>query len=237
MKIESATAIRVQRTRRPILQIDMTMALGGCFVVLIGPNGGGKTAMLKALCGFGPFDAWPPLERPKRFLYLDHEPLAGIAPEIPAIDIARLYLRESERYIRNWLNNGHEKMETDLREAVLSRVPIAEISTGQRQALMMLCAAKLNTPLYAFDESFSALDPVQFKRVLSIVSVIGERLHETGGVVMIATHDYEVMQQCVAAAETAQLPTQYVTVKGGHVTQIAKPAESLSRDAFNKMYQ
>ena len=236
MNIESGTVIRVKRTRRHVLRIDIRMEFGGSFVVLIGPNGGGKTAMLKAVCGFGPFEAWPPLERPTRFLYLDHEPLAGIEPELPAIDVARLYLRESERYVRRWLS-GHENIESTLREAVLGRAPIAEISTGQRQALMMLCAAKLNTPLCAFDESFSALDPVQFDRALSMVSAIGASLRASGGVVIIATHDYEVMQQCVAAAETAQLPIRYVTVKDGVATEVATPAEQLSRDTFNRMYR
>ena len=236
MNIRSDTILRVKRTGQIVLKIATGMQLDGCFVVLVGPNGSGKTAMLKALCGFGPFEVSPPVRRPERFLYLDHEPLAGVESWMPAIDVARLYLRTSERYVRNWLL-GDKNVEESLRQAVLSRAPIAEISTGQRQALMMLCAAKLNTPLCVFDESFSALDPLQFERALCMVSTIGASLRKAGGVVMIATHDYEVMQRCVAAAETAQLPIRYLAVKGGTATEIATPAEPLSRDAFNKMYR
>jgi len=235
MNIGSETVVRVKRTGQTVLKFATGLDFEGCFVVLVGPNGSGKTAMLKAFCGFGPFEASPSIRRPKRFLYLDHEPLAGVESWMPAIDIARLYLRTSERHVRDWLL-GNNDAEESLRRAVLSRAPIAEISTGQRQALMMMCAAKLNTPLCVFDESFSALDPLQFERALWMVSTIGASLRNAGGVVMIATHDYEVMQRCVAAARTAQLPIRYVAVKGGTAIEITTPTASLSRDAFNKMY-
>jgi ABC-type Mn2+/Zn2+ transport system ATPase subunit len=235
MKIPNDTILRVERTGRKVLKISTEMKLGGCFVVLIGPNGGGKTALLKAVCGFGPFEVSPPVDPPARFLYLDHDPLVGVESWMPAIDVARLYLRKNERYVRDWLQ-GDKNMEENLRQAVLRRAPISEISTGQRQALMMLCAAKLHTPLCAFDESFSALDPLQFKRALAMVTTIGENLRKVGGVVMIATHDYEVMQQCVAAGQTAQLPIRYVSVNRGTATEITTVATTLTRDAFNEMY-
>src|ERR1019366_6719272 len=90
MNIRSDTILRVKRTGQIVLKIATGMQLDGCFVVLVGPNGSGKTAMLKALCGFGPFEVSPPVRRPERFLYLDHEPLAGVESWMPAIDVARL---------------------------------------------------------------------------------------------------------------------------------------------------
>ncbi|MCC0016120.1 MAG: heme ABC exporter ATP-binding protein CcmA [Rhodobiaceae bacterium] len=161
---------------------------GGHALALRGPNGVGKSSLLRLIAGLVRMDAGT-LE------------LAGGAPDVPLGEQAHYLghldaLKPSLSVIENlgfWATflSGREAAREDLEAALdavgigdLASLPARYLSAGQRRRLALARLAAVRRPVWMLDEPTSALD-ADGQRLL--FALVGAHL-SCGGIVVVATH-------------------------------------------------
>jgi ABC-type Mn2+/Zn2+ transport system ATPase subunit len=176
-----------------ITAVDASLAAGQ-ILALLGPNGGGKTTLLRALLG-----ELRPLAGTLRVA-----PTCGIVPQtersrldypVSALDVATMGAISRLPWWRR--PGGSERREA---LGALERVglgPLAgetfgRLSGGQRQRTLIARALVQDAGLLLLDEPFSGLDRSSAETLDAlIVELVGE-----GRGVVIATHDLEQARAC-----------------------------------------
>jgi ABC-type Mn2+/Zn2+ transport system ATPase subunit len=173
--------------------VELTLAAGQT-LALLGPNGGGKTTLLRALLG-----QLRPLAGTLRV-----EATCGLVPQtersrldypVSALDVAAMGAIPRLPW---WRRPGRRERSEALR--ALERVGLGalagetygELSGGQRQRTLIARALVQNAGLLLLDEPFSGLDRPSAE---SLEGLIGELAGEGRGVVL-ATHDLEQARGC-----------------------------------------
>ncbi|HEY2599080.1 MAG TPA: ATP-binding cassette domain-containing protein [Candidatus Dormibacteraeota bacterium] len=176
----------------------------GEVLALNGPNGGGKTTLLRLIAGtLAPLSGtvW---RRPARIAYL---------PQNPAALLHRPTLRSEVRFT---LARAGESAtpETILEElgltSVADRYP-RDLSSGERQRAALACVLTGMPRLILLDEPTRGMDAVARARLVSLVA----RLRDLGASVVLATHD-DVLRDALA--------DRVVYVSGGSVIEQAGEA-------------
>lgn len=159
----------------------------GQLVALIGPNGGGKTSLLRALAriegasGVVAIDGEDldeaPMARRRQLLAL-LPASRDIAWPIAARDVIRLGLdRDDEQRIAELI--------ALLELEKLADRPVNQLSTGERARVLFARALAGNAKLLLLDEPLSNLDPYWVLRFLEIF----EAAAVSGQAVLVALHD------------------------------------------------
>jgi ABC-type Mn2+/Zn2+ transport system ATPase subunit len=158
-------------------------------VGLLGPNGGGKTTLLRAMLG-----ELPPLRGTLRVTAT-----CGVVPQtersrldypVSALDVA---LMGSLSRLPWWRRPGRSERRVALEglEAVglrdLANDTFGELSGGQRQRVLIARGLVQQAGLLLLDEPFSGLDSDSAQRLEQLIS----NLASEGRGVIIATHDLE----------------------------------------------
>jgi ABC-type Mn2+/Zn2+ transport system ATPase subunit len=156
-------------------------------VALLGPNGGGKTTLLRVLLGeLRPMRGWLEVRGPAATVPQTER--SRLDFPVSALDVA---LMGALPRLPWWKRPGHADREAAL--AALERVGVAaraddtfgDLSGGQRQRVLIARGLVQDAELLLLDEPFSSLD-VPAARGLE--SLIAELAGEGRGIV-IATHD------------------------------------------------
>ncbi len=169
------------------LQAGQTMAL-------LGPNGGGKTTLLRTVLGeLRPVSG-----------ALDVRAVCGTVPQtersrldypVSALDVATMGTLPGMPW---WKRAGRHEREAARR--ALERVdlgPLAEetfgrLSGGQRQRVLIARALVQEAGVLLLDEPFAGLDRASAERLEGLIA----ELAEEGRAVVIATHDLEQARAC-----------------------------------------
>ena len=218
----------------PIVALDEVSfsVENGSLSGIIGPNGGGKSTLLKAVVG---------LVKPNRGQVLvDGRPShrvrrqIGFVPQLENVDwdfpatvwdVVMMGLTPSRGLFRAHSRANREAGAEALATVGLEnlrRRGIGELSGGQRRRVLLARAMASNPSLLLLDEPMNGLDPTAQHRFLDII----DQVRESGATVVMCTHDLT----CVSARASD------VAVVNGRLIAYGPPdevlRESVLADAF-----
>lgn len=171
------------------------------FIGIIGPNGGGKSSLVKAILGMVPYDG---NVRIAKSLQRGGTPLIGYMPQITSFDkvfpisvkeVVLSGLQNSKGFIGRYSKSDWQRVDTLLVQTGISALadrPIGELSGGQIQRTL-LCRAIISEPkLLILDEPANFVDN-KFENELYEVL---QRLNERMAIVMVS-HDIGTISSVV----------------------------------------
>jgi putative ABC transport system ATP-binding protein len=178
---------------------DLSLKVGnGEFVVLIGPNGSGKTSLLNIIAGAEfpnegeiCFDnknvtRLPEYRRSSWIARVFQNPLSGTAPDLSILDNFRLAaIRTGRKKLIIGIDQVFKKRVRDsiarLGMGLEDKVeqPMGSLSGGQRQALTLLMSVMDNTKILLLDEPTAALDPRSSRMILQTADQLIKEYHLT----------------------------------------------------------
>ena len=171
----------------------------GELVALSGPNGGGKTTLLRVIAGSLEPLAGKVERRPGRIAYL---------PQNPTALLHRPTVRSE---VRLTLDRAREPDDPDQMLATLGLLAMAEryprdLSSGERQRAALAAVLPGRPDLVLLDEPTRGMDPFARGALIKVVAA----LRDAGSAIVLATHDAELRDA---------LADRVVTVCGGMVTE------------------
>ena len=198
---------------------------GGQLVALVGPNGGGKTSLLRALAG---------VEGASGEVRIDGERIAGLGEArrrallaflpasrdigwpIAAQDVIALGLaRRDKPRIRQMI----ELFELD----AMAERPVSRLSTGERTRVLLARAMAANPRLLLLDEPFANLEPYWVLRLATIL----RNLADCGTLVLVALHDLGQLDRFDRALLLAD----------GAVQMDEAPADLVASERFESIFR
>jgi ABC-type Mn2+/Zn2+ transport system ATPase subunit len=174
---------------RPVLREVSFAVDAGRSVCVLGPNGGGKTTLFRALTG--------ELEALTGHVHVDGRPAYVAQTErtrldfpVSAFDVA---LMGSLAHGRWWLPAGRAPRAAAAR--ALERVgldgqagvPFGELSGGQRQRTLLARALVQDARVLLLDEPLSGVDPASAQ----LIDAVFSELRTEGRSVLVSSHDVE----------------------------------------------
>lgn len=172
----------------------------GEYVGIIGPNGGGKTTLLRAILGLVEITSGK--VRLHQCMANTHDPTCciGYVPQNLSNDAFNLPFTVEE-LVRTGLNNERSPQSQSLvKEAIdkigishLAKKNVQNLSGGERQK-SFLARALVNKPqILVLDEPFSALDEPSQKDIHQLLATINQE----GTTILMVSHDINLIVQNV----------------------------------------
>jgi zinc transport system ATP-binding protein len=174
----------------------------GDFVGLIGPNGGGKTTLLRVLLGL-----LPPTQGEVRVLgrpVKEGRPAIGYVPQviefdrdfpISVWDVARMGRLGRRGLLRRYTAEDDAVVTEVLRQVGLldlRRRPIGELSGGQRQRVYIARALATQPEILLLDEPTSSVDPQVSSNVYELLRQLNDRV-----TILLVSHDMSAISSYV----------------------------------------
>ena len=187
------TDLTVGRDAFRLGPLSMTLE-GGQTVALIGPNGGGKTTLLKTLAGLiPPIDGVARIEPTASFAYLP--PPGAVSVGFSALHLTAL----GRAHRRGW----SASLSREDRAAALSALevfgvgdlatrPFDRLSSGQQQLVLLARLTLQDAAICLLDEPLALLDPANSLAVCEAIRTLAV----SGRVVIASTHDLGFAAAC-----------------------------------------
>ncbi|MDR3111119.1 MAG: ABC transporter ATP-binding protein [Planctomycetaceae bacterium] len=184
----------------PVLESVTFGIATGDFVSVIGPNGGGKTTLLRLMLGLLRPDSGQVLlfgEEPSR-----NRDAIGYTPQFLQVDLSfpltvgDVVLMGRLRRYRFWVTRQDRQyaeaaLET-VRLADLRDKPFRQLSGGQRQRVLIARALCSAPKILLLDEPTNNIDPTAEEMLFDILTELNKRL-----TVVLVSHDVGVVSQYV----------------------------------------
>jgi ABC-type Mn2+/Zn2+ transport system ATPase subunit len=174
--------------RPAIERVEFAVAAGESVCVL-GPNGGGKTTLFRALVGeLAPLRGAARVER--RPAYVAQTERTRLDFPVSALDVALMGTLADGRW---WLPVGRDERRSALDALgrvgldALAATPFGELSGGQRQRALLARALVQNARVLLLDEPLSGVDPASAERIGALL----DELRGEGRALLVSTHDLE----------------------------------------------
>jgi len=195
MKILEVNGLHVTRGDKKILENVSFKLKKGEVLGIIGPNGGGKSTLIKAIAGLLPFDAG--------IIWIGKGEKLGYVPQFATFDdsfpiTVREVILSGSPYLsrKKRMEMGEiERAEELIRRYQLSNVsnhPIGALSGGQTQRVLISRALMGNPTILMMDEPTASID---FKTKDQLVQELREKEPEM--TIMLVSHDLNVVNQTV----------------------------------------
>lgn len=202
--------------------VDFAVGAGEIAAVL-GPNGGGKTTLFRALLGELPFRTGE-VRLAGRPAYVPQTEGARLDFPVSAHDVALMGAYGRTPWFRRVARDDREKA-----DAALARVGLEEqaharfgtLSGGQRQRVLIARALVQDAPVLLLDEPLSGVDrpsAAQIERVF-------DELRAEGRALLVATHD----------VAQARAWSRVLCLNHGQVA-FGAPAETLTTQVLSRTY-
>jgi len=201
----------------------------GDFVAIVGPNGGGKTTLLRLALGFlkprkgsirvlgrSPFDARPRVGYvPQHFAYDERFP-------VTVMDVVLMGRLGGGWRGGPYRGRDRRAAEKALEEAGLldlKRRPFADLSGGQRQRVLLARALATEPELLLLDEPLAYVDPNAVGNLYRLFEQLSRRL-----TVVLVSHDVGFVSTLVRG------------ILCDNRTVTIHPASHVSNELFSKLY-
>lgn len=208
---------------------------------LLGPNGSGKTTIMKAICGFHfPTKGSITITAPDGTSFTTDEApelcmkYTGYVPEIPLLpkDITvTAFLRYAAETHQLAPDEADPAIERVIKECKLDKLlskKIRTLSKGQQQRVSLAQAIIHNPPNLILDEPVSGLDPAQIIQMRELI----QKLSKTTAILM-STH---LLQEVYSLCSNICIISEGKTAAAGTEEQIAKTAGTKNlEEAFVKL--
>ncbi|WP_067181362.1 ABC transporter ATP-binding protein [Microtetraspora niveoalba] len=213
---------------RRVLEGARVSVGGGEWLAVVGPNGAGKSTLLKAMMGLLPHTGevlvggvrvrdLKPRDRARLIAYAPQSP--SLPPDMTVFDYVLLGRTPYIPYL------GRESAaDREIAGAVLERLdlagfaarPLAHMSGGERQRVVLARALAQQAPVLLLDEPTTALDLGHQQQVLELV----DRLRAGDGLTVVTTlHDLSLAGQYADAL---------LLLAGGRVVAAGPPGRVLT---------
>ncbi len=204
----------------------------GKFTAIIGPNGGGKTTLLKIISGLikpgsGTVSVFgvEPLRLPPDII--------GYVPQVKTLD--RTFPAKAVELVASGVKHSWPgKIDTECLEKSMDALkltgvenlahrPLQKLSGGELQRIYMARAIVKNPKLLLLDEPVSGVDPVGEQDINTFL----ERMHyEREITIIVVTHDWE----------TAYHHADFVLILNNEVICHAEPAAAFREENLRKAF-
>lgn len=205
--------------RPALVNVNIDVPVGG-FASVIGPNGGGKSTLLKLILGLlSPTEGevrvfgGPPEEACSRLgyapQYAQYDPLFPVSAE----DVVLMGMVERHwggRYTKGEKEAARNALE-EMGVADLGRRAFAELSGGQRQRVLIARALVCNPEMLLLDEPTASVDLAAAKRLIHTLQEVAKRM-----TVIMVSHDpsfiYDVVSRVICVNQRVHIhPTSEMT--------------------------
>ncbi|QCI66194.1 ABC transporter ATP-binding protein [Phreatobacter stygius] len=219
--------VGVRLGRKAVVEAVSLVVPAGTFLAIVGPNGVGKTSLLKAIAGLTRSDGvirlggtdlarLPAEARARRLAYLPQR--AEVAWALPVRDAVALgRLPHGDPFGRPTAADAQAVARAldRLDLGAFADRPVTALSGGERARVMLARVLATETQVILADEPTAALDPAQQLGVLELLRAVGV----AGGIVVAVLHDLTL---------AARFADRIVVMDAGRIVADGPPATVLT---------
>lgn len=228
-----------KKRNKALVQSALNLKLqAGELVCLIGPNGTGKSTLLRTLAGLQkPLDGKIKIDNQELEKLSQHAKAMLIALVLTdKIDIDNATVLDIVSFGRhpysNWWGNTSDEDEQKVLESIAmvhlthkKDVNLSELSDGERQRVMIAKALAQDTPIIMLDEPTAHLD---LPNRVEIMLLLHKLAHTTNKAIILSTHELDMALQ---AADRIWLITNENGVESG------VPEDLVFNGSFNRAFE